>query len=131
MNRSAGLKRFLAAACAGLLLVAATAPAQAGLVGTDTVLETARADSERARVIAALDREGVAAELESLGLDSAQAKARVARMTDAEVARLQDRIDEAAAGSGALEVALVVFIVFVVTDVIGATDVFPFIHPVK
>ena len=39
--------------------------------------------------------------------------------------------DELPAGGDVLGVILVVFIVFVITDVIGATDIFPFIKPVK
>ena len=36
-----------------------------------------------------------------------------------------------AGGSSILGILLIIFIVFVITDVIGATDIFPFIHPVK
>jgi hypothetical protein len=30
-----------------------------------------------------------------------------------------------------LGVIVLIFVIFVITDVIGATDIFPFIHPVK
>jgi hypothetical protein len=30
-----------------------------------------------------------------------------------------------------LGILLIIFIVFVITDVLGATNIFPFIHPIK
>jgi hypothetical protein len=52
-------------------------------------------------------------------------------MTQAEVAQLNQQIDQLPAGSGVLGIVVLIFIVFVITDVIGATDIFPFIHPVR
>lgn len=124
-------RKALAAACAALLLVATTAPAQAAMVGTDQVLTDARAETQRAELIRMIERDQVQQQLEAMGVDPAHAKERVQRMTDAELAQLHGRMKEAAAGGDVLGVALVVFIVFVITDVIGATDIFPFIHPVE
>ena len=45
-----------------------------------------------------------------------------------------ERLAELPAGAGfetVLIVLLIIFIVFVITDAAGATDLFPFIHPVK
>jgi len=52
-------------------------------------------------------------------------------MTDQEVAKLDHRMKELPAGGDVLGVALVVFIVFIITDAIGATDIFPFVHSVN
>jgi hypothetical protein len=52
-------------------------------------------------------------------------------MTDEEMAQLNQQIDELPAGGDVLGILLVIFLVFVITDVIGATDIFPFIHPVN
>lgn len=124
-------KKALAVACAGLLLVATAAPAQAAMVGTDQVLADAQVETQRAELIRMIERDEVRQRLETMGVDPAHAKERVQRMTQAELAQLHGRMNEAAAGGDVLGVALVVFIVFVVTDVIGATDIFPFIHPVE
>ncbi|MEX1081547.1 MAG: DUF6627 family protein [Halofilum sp. (in: g-proteobacteria)] len=115
---------------AGLLLASTTLPAQAALVGTDTVLNEARADADRTELIQMLQGDEVRDRLEAMGVDPANAEERVQRMTDAELAQLQQHMDEAPAGGDALGVALTVFIVFVITDVIGATDIFPFIRSV-
>ncbi len=131
MASSARWKRLMSMFCAALLLASATLPAQAALVGTDTVLNEARADADRTELVQMLQRDEVRDRLEAMGVDPANAEQRVERMTDAELAQLQQHMDEAPAGGDALGVALTVFIVFVITDVIGATDIFPFIRSVN
>src|SRR5699024_706735 len=118
------------ALCAGMLLTVATAPVHASLVGTDEVLADARIQADRAELLQVLQRDEVRQQLEAMGVEPADAEKRVQRMTEAELAQLQGRMDQAPAGGDALGVALAVFIVFIVTDVIGATDIFPFVHPV-
>lgn len=130
MACTARWKRAMSLVCAGLLLAAATLPAQAALVGTDTVLNEARMEADRTELIQVLQRDEVRDRLAAMGVDPADAEKRVERMTDAEIAQLQQHMDEAPAGGDALGVALAVFIVFVITDVIGATDIFPFIDSV-
>ena len=66
-----------------------------------------------------------------MGVDADQVKQRVAQMTDQEVATLNQRVGDLPAGGDVLGVVLLVFIVFVITDAIGATDIFPFVHPVR
>ncbi|MCK5383915.1 MAG: PA2779 family protein, partial [Gammaproteobacteria bacterium] len=57
---------------------------------------------------------------------------RVASLSDSELARINQGIDSLnAGGESVLGILLVIFIVFVITDVIGATDIFPFIRPVN
>lgn len=56
---------------------------------------------------------------------------RVAAMTNAEVAQLTTELDELPAGRGLLGAAVLIFVVFVITDAIGATDIFTFVRPVN
>lgn len=127
---SARMKRSLAALCSALLLTMTALPASAAMVGTDRVLGNATLEADRTELISMIEREDVREQLSAMGVDPDAAQERVARMTDAEVAQLKDRIGELPAGQDALGVILVVFIVFVITDVIGATDIFPFIQAV-
>ena len=121
----------------GLALVATglfgaqVAPVQAAMVGTPQVIQSEQSRIDRAELLAALDREDVRSQLEAMGVDSAMAAERVAAMTDAEVAELNARIAELPAGGDALGVIVLILLVFVVTDVIGATDIYPFIHSVN
>ena len=66
-----------------------------------------------------------------MGVNPADIESRVNLMTAEEVEMLSRHMDELPVGGDVLGVILIVFIVFVITDVIGATDIFPFIKPVN
>jgi hypothetical protein len=126
-------KRFIALLCVLALVGASLSPAIAGMVATDQLIAAEQVQADRERLMATLSRDDVRQQLSAMGVDPAQAAERVSRMTDREVAVLNQRLDELPAGAGGsvLGVLLVVFIVFVITDAIGATDIFPFIRPVN
>ncbi|HZD53602.1 MAG TPA: PA2779 family protein, partial [Woeseiaceae bacterium] len=71
-----------------------------------------------------LSRDSVRQQLEKLGVDPADAKARVASLSDAELASLDQRMNELPSGSGAIEVLGVVFLVLLVLELVGITDIF-------
>jgi hypothetical protein len=73
--------------------------AMAGMIGTDQAVATASAQAERAALINTLSRSDVASQLQSQGVDPEAAKARVASMTDQEVATLSGKIDSLPAGA--------------------------------
>ncbi|HEY1291129.1 MAG TPA: PA2779 family protein [Burkholderiales bacterium] len=96
-------------------------PVHAGMLPTDA------AGPERSRVLHVLDREDVLAGLKARGVSAADVKARVAAMTDDEVAQLAGQIDSLpAGGTDILTFILVVFIVLLITDIMGVTHIFPF-----
>ena len=101
--------------------------AQAAMVGNGQLI----AQSDRAELLQVLERDSARQQLSALGVSQEQAKQRVMQMTDQEVAQLNQQLADLPAGGDALGVILLIFLVFVITDVIGATDIFPFIHPVK
>jgi hypothetical protein len=103
-------------------------PAQAGMVGTDAVVSST--SGERARIAAFLDREDVRAQLQGQGVSPEDVKARVAALTDEEAAQLAGRIDSLPAG-GILGLILLVFVILLITDILGLTKVFPFTRPVR
>lgn len=76
-------------------------------------------------------RQDIKVQLVDLGVEQQQAEIRVAAMTDAQIAEINQKLSDIPAGGDLLGVALTVFIVLVITDVMGATDIFPFIKPVK
>jgi hypothetical protein len=87
--------------------------AQAGMIGTDQVVQTSQAD--RGAVLSFLSRGDVAGQLQAFGLDATTAKDRVAAMTDEEVRYLAGRISSARAGaSDAGTLLLIIIIVAVV-----------------
>jgi len=72
---------------------------QAGMVGTDQVSAAASAQANRDALLGTLARADVASQLQSMGIDSNAAKARVGAMTDDEVRTLQSQIDSLPAGA--------------------------------
>jgi hypothetical protein len=133
MRRSSGMQRTVA----GILLVAFSflcvivSPLQAAMVGTANILQQQDHEMARQKVVSFIERQDVAQYFSALGVDANEAKARVATMTDEEISMLADKIDQMPAGGDAvgflLAVAIIVFIVLLITDMLGVTDVFTFI----
>lgn len=106
-------------------LPALAAPVSAEQVMTITVSEQNAA--QRAELVTWLDREDVRQQMTELGVSPTQAMARVASLSDAEVSRLAGEIETSpAAGNGVVGAIVFVFLVLIVTDLLGLTKVFPF-----
>jgi hypothetical protein len=121
----AQLRRFVALLLVVTLVV--PLPARAAMLGTESAL-----GADRARVLQALDRADVQAHLRAYGVDAADVKARVGALTDTEAAELAARMDELPAGGvSVLGAILIVFLVLLLTDILGYTKVFPFTKPMK
>ena len=93
-------------------------PAFAALVDTETAMDSARGSDARARIHQYLVREDVRAALRAQGIDPLEAEARVASLTDAEVTRIADRMDELPAGGILGFVILVLVIVLLVVVIL-------------
>lgn len=107
------LKRFL---CRLLIVTMAWTPftlAHAGMVGTGDQVAVTTAGADRAAVLTLLTREDMSRELQSFGVDPADAQARIAAMSDTEVASLKADLEAAPAGAGAgfIVVAILVGVV--------------------
>ena len=131
-NRKKGftVRRFISIA----LIVSITGlslPAQAGMLPTAAVV----ANPAKERIMGFFERSDVRQQLATLGVNPADAKARVAALTDDEAARLAARVDSMPAGGdgiGALVgAAVLIFLVLLLTDILGFTHVFPFTKSIK
>ena len=105
--------------------------AQAGIVSTDEVLAVTQQSSSRERVTNFLLRDDVRKALQEQGVSGDAAVQRVQAMSDVEVAQLAGRIDQAPAGGDVLGLLFTIFIVLLVTDILGLTKVFPFTRSVR
>jgi hypothetical protein len=115
-----------------LLALLPLMPAQAAMLGNDRIISEQQTAFERAEVLEILDQEFTRQQLETWGVSPEMARERINSLTDQELANLNRQFNELeAGGSSVLGVLLIIFIVFVITDAIGATDIFPFVHPVK
>ena len=114
-----------------LSLLFSSSISMAGIISSDNAILSMEAQEERTHVISLLSRDEVKQEMVTLGVNPEDALRRVNSLTDAEIAQLHDRLTDEAAGQDILTIGFFVFVVFVITDVIGATDLFPFIKPVR
>lgn len=121
---------------ASLLVVSVTGtfisfPVQAAIVATDSVAASAAASAERAKIAQALARDDVRAELQARGVNPSDVQARVDALSDDEAAQLAQKIDTLPAGGDVLGLIVFVFIVLLITDILGLTKIFPFTRPIK
>lgn len=107
-----------------------TTPLHAAMLSTPDMIATEQAQYDREELKSLLTRDDVQSQLQAYGVTQAQAEQRVASMTDSEVAELNAEIQNAPAG-GIVGAIVLIFVVFIITDVIGATDIFPFVRPVN
>jgi hypothetical protein len=105
--------------------------AQAAIVTTSDTLSQDAAATNRDKVNSFLARADVRTGLQNQGLNAADASERVRAMSDQEVAQLAGRIDQAPAGGEILGLLFTVFIILLVTDILGLTKVFPFTRHVR
>ena len=120
--------RFLTALLAVSILFVSVQPvANAAIVSTSEMVATEQSQIDREYLINSLEREEVRAALTSQGVDLEMAKQRVVSMTDEEVSTLNQKMDEMPAGGGVVGAVIIVFLVLVITDLVGWTDVFPFV----
>jgi hypothetical protein len=103
-------------------------PAQAAMVGTAEI-NNSMVGLELNQAAIRQKREWIHQQLLAHGVSPADSRSRVDMLSDSQVVQIHQKIDEMPAGAGIGGVILVVFIVLVITDLMGATDIFPFIRP--
>jgi len=103
----------------------------AGMVGTDQSISHELAVQDRAKILTFLDREDVVSQLQKQGVSASEAKARVYALTDDEAHNIAGKLDQLPAGGDVLGLIFLVFIILLITDILGLTKVFPFTHAIK
>lgn len=104
-----------------------TQSARAAIIGTNQVAAAGTGDYDRSYILSRMERPEIQAQLEKLGVDKADAQSRVAALTDEQAASVRDKIDSLpAGGDGIIGALLLIFIILLVTDILGLTKVFPF-----
>lgn len=121
------LSILLALALSTILIM----PVQAALIENTELFGSTASVIDRNQITKAFERDAARQQLAAFGISHEQAMARIARMTDEEIAQLNQQWHELPAGGDVLGLVVLIFIVFIITDAVGATDIFPFVHPVK
>ena len=126
--------RFLCLPLAVLMLLvsAPLSSLKAAIVTTDQVVgDLGASPGDREKVVRFLQQDSVREQLIAMGVAPAEVESRLAALSPSELAQIADRIDQMPAGQGAIGIivgaALIIFLVLLITDLIGLTDVFPFV----
>ena len=123
-------------------LIAAALASQGMLVSAQTTLISTEqvaasqgihsATAQREHVNATLARADVAAGLAERGVSVEQARSRVAALTDDEVAHVAHTLDTAPAGANDVIGTIVfIFVLLLITDILGFTKIFPFTRTIR
>jgi hypothetical protein len=96
----------------------------AGVIGTEYLVEADARAASLERIETFLARDDVAQQLRALGVDETNIEARLAGLTVAELLALEGRIEEHTAGSDALGVIGALFLVLLILELVGVTDIF-------
>ncbi|WP_220807928.1 PA2779 family protein [Noviherbaspirillum aridicola] len=114
-----------------LMLGGLAQPAGAAIVTTEQLVAAPSSAAGRARIAELLERPQVAQRLSALGVDADDARARVAALSDEEASALAAHLDSAPAGGDFFATLGLIVVLLVVTDLLGVTDIFPFINSVR
>ncbi|MBU4177825.1 MAG: PA2779 family protein [Proteobacteria bacterium] len=115
-----------------LLLDFSAQTATAQMIDTNTAILAQKQEASRGRVAAFLGREDVRKVMEQHGVDAVEAQKRVASLSDAELAKISQAMEQMPAGGDAVGAivgaAVFIFVVLLITDLLGLTHVFSFVN---
>lgn len=102
----------------------------AEMVETRAMLST---EAPKANIDSFLARSDVQQKLAALGVDEATIKDRMASLTNDEIAQISQKIDEMPAGgdAGIIGVLVFIFVLLLITDILGLTKVYSFTRSVR
>lgn len=123
-KRSLGRSWVSGVVVAAMLAVSSWVPAQAAMVTTEQLVTSESREARVAQVQGFLARADVQQQLESWGVASDQAELRVAKLSDAELEQLALNIDQQPAGGDVIVIIGVVFLVLLILELVGVTNVF-------
>jgi hypothetical protein len=103
-----------------------TQTANATLISTQQFAMEVPAANSRAPLATAINRPDVQAQLEAFGITKEEAQNRIAALSDEEVLALNNNIDSLPAGGGLVGALVLIFVVLLVTDILGFTKVYSF-----
>tara|TARA_R110000822_G_scaffold6433_25_gene27283 strand:+ start:1358 stop:1717 length:360 start_codon:yes stop_codon:yes gene_type:complete len=106
-------------------------PASASIVGTGELLTEQRADIDREALMSMLEREDVKTALANMGVGEQEVQDRIQSLTPAELADFKQQLAQAPAGEGVVGIIVLFLLVFIITDMLCATNVFPFINCIR
>lgn len=126
-NKSRKLAAIFMSVLLSWMGLAATT-ASAAMVDTSATISEYSLAEDKAALKSALDRDDVRERLLDLGISIDDVDTRIDALTADELASLKANMDDMPAGAGAVGLLAFVVLVFFITDVLGITDIFPFVN---
>ena len=126
-------KKGIAIALSAQLVLAtqAVTMAQAEMLGTDAAISKYTALADREMLMDELQRADIQAEIEALGVDPAEAEARLAALSDEEIQSILVQMESDSAGADILGTLFTIFVILLVTDLLCLTRFFNFTRCVR
>ena len=109
-----------------VLMVVQVPLASAAMIGTVEVLAQQQQQVDRQQLLSMLDDQGVQDKLQAMGVERSQVEARIGNLTSAELAQFNQQLQDAPAG-GIVGIIVLFLVIFIITDMLCATDIFSFI----
>lgn len=132
MNFTASVRRFLSIMLTSLFLLTTVTSvhAQASMIGTQEVINQQQANVDREALQNMLSDEAVQEKIISMGVSPDQVEQRINSLTADELAYFNTQLDEAPAGAagGILGVVVLFLVIFIVTDMLCATNIYNFVN---
>ena len=98
--------------------------APAGMIGTAHLVNEESRVASLSRIEVLLAREDVGRQLEAFGVEREMVLERLQGLSSAELLEFEGRLDEQVAGGDVVAIVGVVFIVLLILELVGVTDIF-------
>ena len=96
----------------------------AGSIDTSYMIDAGERTASLDRIELLLAQDSVAEQLQKFGVDQAAIDERLQGMTTAEIVSLEQRLDQEIAGGDVVGIVGAVFIVLLILELVGITDIF-------
>lgn len=123
-------KRYLSILMAALFMLTSLTSlhVQASMVGTHELIADQQLSVDRDALKAMLADQAVQEKMASMGVSPDQVAQRINSLTASELAYFNAQLDEAPAGAGVLGVIVLFLVIFIITDMLCATNVYKFVN---
>lgn len=132
MTFTATTRRFLSIMLAALFLLTTVTSvhAQASMIGTSDVINQQQTSVDRDALKSMLSDQAVQEKIASMGVSADQVEQRINSLTADELAYFNAQLDDAPAGAGGgiLGVIVLFLVIFIITDMLCATNIYKFVN---
>ena len=105
--------------------------ATAAMVGTGEMVYDQTIQLDRQQLMDMLDTQAVQDKLADMGVSEDQVRDRIQNLTPQELADFEQTLAEAPAGQDVVGIIVLFLLVFIITDMLCATNIFPFINCIR